>query len=108
MNNMRGCKQRAIGVYRRFFWGGRQMRKEAAAQVATFADLPGPRVIGRCAHDLLAIVVQALCALVSGAEGWVSPACAGSPSTCFAPIPLPAALRLTDERQLHGMPMPFR
>lgn len=46
------------------------MRKEVAALVATFADLPDPRVIGRCDHDLLDIVVLALCAVMSGAEGW--------------------------------------
>lgn len=37
------------------------MRKEVAALVATFADLPDPLVIGRCDHDLLDIVVLALC-----------------------------------------------
>jgi predicted transposase YbfD/YdcC len=46
------------------------MRKEVAALVATFADLPDPRVIGRCDHDLLDIVVLALCAVMSDAEGW--------------------------------------
>jgi len=46
------------------------MRKEVAALVEAFADLPDPRVIGRCDHDLLDIVVLALCAVMSGAEGW--------------------------------------
>ena len=35
-----------------------------------FADLPDPRVEGRTDHDLLDIVVLALCAVMSGAEGW--------------------------------------
>lgn len=38
--------------------------------VACFADLPDPRVVGRTDHDLLDIVVVALCAVMSGAEGW--------------------------------------
>jgi len=46
------------------------MRKEVAALVEAFADLPDPRVIGRCDHELLDIVVLALCAVMSGAEGW--------------------------------------
>ncbi|MDR2261001.1 MAG: transposase family protein, partial [Azoarcus sp.] len=35
-----------------------------------FADLPGKRVVGRTTHDLLDIVVIALCAVMSGAQGW--------------------------------------
>jgi predicted transposase YbfD/YdcC len=46
------------------------MRKEVDALVAMFADLPDPRVTGLCDHDLLDIVVLALCAVMSGAEGW--------------------------------------
>ncbi|WP_229014117.1 transposase family protein, partial [Paraburkholderia gardini] len=46
------------------------MRMEVAALVEAFADLPDPRVTGRCDHDLLDIVVLALCAVMSGAEGW--------------------------------------
>src|SRR5574337_220462 len=38
--------------------------------VAYFADLPDPRVVGRTDHDLLDIVVLALCAVMSGAQGW--------------------------------------
>lgn len=38
--------------------------------VECFADLPDPRVVGRTDHDLLDIVVLALCAVMSGAEGW--------------------------------------
>jgi hypothetical protein len=45
------------------------MRKEVAALVEAFADLPDPRVIGRC-DRALDIVVLALCAVMSGAEGW--------------------------------------
>jgi predicted transposase YbfD/YdcC len=35
-----------------------------------FADLEDPRVQGRCAHKLFDIVVIALLAVLSGAEGW--------------------------------------
>ena len=39
--------------------------------VERFADLPDARVEGRTDHhDLLDIVVLALCAVMSGAEGW--------------------------------------
>lgn len=41
-----------------------------ATLVGYFADLPDPRVVGRTDHDLLDIVVLALCAVMSGAEGW--------------------------------------
>ena len=46
--------------------------KEAgiAGLIERFADLPDPRVAGRTDHDLLDIVVLALCAVMSGAEGW--------------------------------------
>lgn len=38
--------------------------------VGYFVDLPDPRVAGRTDHDLLDIVILALCAVMSGAEGW--------------------------------------
>ena len=38
--------------------------------IERFADLPDPQVEGRTDHDLLDIVVLALCAVMSGAEGW--------------------------------------
>ncbi|MDR2188151.1 MAG: ISAs1 family transposase [Azonexus sp.] len=41
-----------------------------AALVARFAGLPDKRVEGRTEHDLVDIVVLALCAVMSGAEGW--------------------------------------
>ena len=46
--------------------------KEAgiAGLIERFADLPDPRVEGRTDHDLLDIVVLALCAVMSGAAGW--------------------------------------
>ena len=46
--------------------------KEAgvAGLIERFADLPDPRVEGGTDHDLLDIVVLALCAVMSGAEGW--------------------------------------
>jgi predicted transposase YbfD/YdcC len=44
--------------------------RERGKLVGYFADLPDPRVVGRTDHDLLDIVVLALCAVMSGAEGW--------------------------------------
>ena len=38
--------------------------------VAHFEGLTDPRVVGRTDHDLLDIVVLALCAVMSGADGW--------------------------------------
>ena len=38
--------------------------------IERFSDLPDARVEGRTDHDLLDIVVLALCAVMSGAEGW--------------------------------------
>jgi len=44
--------------------------EKRASLVGFFADLPDPRVVGRTDHDLLDIVILALCAVMSGAEGW--------------------------------------
>ena len=41
-----------------------------AGLIERFADLPDARVEGRTDHDLLDIIVLALCAVMSGAEGW--------------------------------------
>jgi predicted transposase YbfD/YdcC len=41
-----------------------------AGLIERFADLPDSRVEGRTDHDLLDVVVLALCAVMSGAEGW--------------------------------------
>ena len=38
--------------------------------IERFSDLPDVRVEGRTDHALLDIVVLALCAVMSGAEGW--------------------------------------
>lgn len=35
-----------------------------------FGDMPDPRVVGRCDHKLLDIVVISICAVLCGAEGW--------------------------------------
>ena len=35
-----------------------------------FADLPDPRVVGRCDHLLLDIVAIAILAMLCGAEDW--------------------------------------
>ena len=43
---------------------------EIAGLIERFADLPDSRVEGRTDHDLLDIVVLALCAVMSGASGW--------------------------------------
>ena len=41
-----------------------------AGLIERFYTLPDTRVEGRTDHDLLDIVVLALCAVMSGAEGW--------------------------------------
>ena len=41
-----------------------------AGLIEWFSDLPDARVEGRADHDLLDIVVLALCAVMSGAAGW--------------------------------------
>ena len=33
-------------------------------------DLPDPRVVGRCDHKLIDIVLIAVCAVICGAESW--------------------------------------
>jgi predicted transposase YbfD/YdcC len=35
-----------------------------------FGSLPDPRVVGRCAHKLLDIIIIAICAVLCGAETW--------------------------------------
>jgi predicted transposase YbfD/YdcC len=37
---------------------------------AYFGDLPDPRVRGRCTYKLVEIIIIAICAVLSGAEGW--------------------------------------
>jgi predicted transposase YbfD/YdcC len=36
-----------------------------------FGDLPDPRVKGRCDHQLLDIIIIAICGVLCGADGWV-------------------------------------
>ena len=45
-------------------------KKGIEGLIERFTDLPDARVEGRTDHDLLDIVVLALCAVMSGAEGW--------------------------------------
>ena len=37
---------------------------------ACFGDLPDPRVQGRCDHQLIDIILIAVCAVLCGAESW--------------------------------------
>ncbi len=37
-----------------------------------FFDIKDPRVGGRCLHPLINIIFITLCALVSGADGWMA------------------------------------
>lgn len=37
-----------------------------------FADLPDPRVQGRCSYKLIEIIIIAICAVVCGADDWVA------------------------------------
>ena len=46
------------------------MNKGIEGLIERFSGLPDARVEGRTDHDLLDIVVLALCAVMSGAEGW--------------------------------------
>ena len=47
------------------------MEKKAVITLAErMVTLSDPRVIGRCDHDLVDIVVVALCAVLCGADGW--------------------------------------
>jgi predicted transposase YbfD/YdcC len=39
--------------------------------IISFRDLPDPRVTGRCDHQLIDIIVIAVCAVIAGAESWV-------------------------------------
>lgn len=36
-----------------------------------FGDLPDPRVVGRCDHKLLDLIIIAICGVVCGADSWV-------------------------------------
>lgn len=42
-----------------------------ASLEACFGDLPDPRVVGRCDHKLIDMVVIAICAVITGGESWV-------------------------------------
>ena len=37
---------------------------------ACFGDIPDRRVVGRCDHILVEIIVVAICGVLSGAESW--------------------------------------
>lgn len=43
---------------------------ERPAICAHFEQLPDPRVVGRCDHDLLDIIVISVLAVICGADGW--------------------------------------
>lgn len=45
-------------------------QKAAITLVEKMVTLSDPRVIGRCDHELVDIVVLALCAVMCGADGW--------------------------------------
>jgi len=47
------------------------MSQVPASLEACFGDLPDPRVVGRCDHKLLDMIVIAMCAVITGAESWV-------------------------------------
>jgi predicted transposase YbfD/YdcC len=47
------------------------MAEEAGISLeAYFGDMPDPRVIGRCDHQLIDLIIVAICAVLSGAETW--------------------------------------
>jgi hypothetical protein len=35
-----------------------------------FGDMPHPRVVGRCDHKLVEVILVAVCAVLCGAESW--------------------------------------
>jgi predicted transposase YbfD/YdcC len=47
------------------------MSEDPISLIVSFQDLPDPRVVGRCDHQLIDIIVIAVCAVISGAESWV-------------------------------------
>lgn len=64
-----GCKLGGTRVYSCHF--RREMKEpRIGGLIERFSDLPDPRVEGGTDHDLLDIVVLALCAVMSGQEGW--------------------------------------
>ena len=46
-------------------------RPHPASVLTHFADLPDPRRRCRCFHDLLDLVVIAICAVLCGCDDWV-------------------------------------
>jgi predicted transposase YbfD/YdcC len=47
------------------------MEKQARTSLEDhFGDMPDPRVTGRCAHNLIDLIIIAICAVLSGAESW--------------------------------------
>src|SRR5574341_605975 len=47
------------------------MNEIATRLEACFGELGDPRVVGRCDHKLLDIIIIAVCAVITGAESWV-------------------------------------
>lgn len=47
------------------------MSDVATSLEACFSELADPRVVGRCDHQLLDIIIIAVCAVITGAESWV-------------------------------------
>src|SRR5262249_10473907 len=79
---MRGPLTRYVAYYRRAIAskikGGKWlMRSESMDMIRPFAsleecfgDVPDPRVVGRCDHLLVEIIMVAVCAVLCGAESW--------------------------------------
>jgi predicted transposase YbfD/YdcC len=44
--------------------------REGQSLEGYFGDMPDPRVVGRCEHKLLDIILIAICGVLCGAEGW--------------------------------------
>lgn len=47
------------------------MNDVATSLEACFGSIADPRVVGRCDHQLLDIIIIAVCAVITGAESWV-------------------------------------
>ena len=50
--------------------GGKATMQEDNSLEGYFGDLEDPRVVGRCDHKLLDIIIMAICGVLCGAEGW--------------------------------------
>jgi hypothetical protein len=51
-------------------WFNEKGNMKIVQPLASLEDLPDPRVVGRCDHVLVGIIMVAVCAVLCGAESW--------------------------------------